>query len=153
MVPRVARLSLAFGIVLAMLSPSTPVQAAAETPQPLPEARYEQRPVTFEMNRGQAPAGIQVLGRSPGATVFLKPDEATIVVSGPAGARARLREHRATRESQSDIVRSAVRMTLLGANPAAQLQTSEAVAARTNYLRGSNAEHWLSDVPTFSSVE
>ena len=154
MASKVARLYLAFAVAVATLSPPAALHAAAGTNQALPEPRYGQRPVTFEMNRGQADPGVQVVARSPGATVFLKPNDATIVVSGRASAEPRLRAHRGTPEStQSDTVTSFVRMTMLGANPAAQLRTSQPMAARTNYVRGTDSRHWLSEVPSFGTVK
>ena len=151
---KVARLSIALALALATLSTPAAIHAAAATGHVLPEPRYGQRSVTFEMNRGQADTSVQVIARSPGAAAFLKPNEATIVVSSRASAVPRLRDHRGTRDStQSETITAALRMAILGANPTARLQASDPVPARSNYVNGTDASHWLSDVPAFASVK
>ena len=41
---------------------------------------YGKLPLSFEVNRGQADAGVQYLARGPGYNIFLTPTEATLVL-------------------------------------------------------------------------
>lgn len=153
MASRFARLSIPLAFAFATLSAPAATDAASAN-DALPEAPFAQRPAAFEMNRGQADASVQVIGRSPGATLFVKANEATIVVSSHARAEARTRGHRAPHESTSSgTVTSAVRMAILGANPGAQLLASDPLAIHTNYVNGTDMTQWLSDVPSFATVK
>src|SRR5262245_17881113 len=76
----------AVALALVMLSGPFAQDALAT---PAPEPPFERRPITFEMNKGQADAGAQFVARGPGAVVLLKPTEAVITVSSRPNTAAR----------------------------------------------------------------
>ena len=93
------------------------------------EAGLSSLPLSFEENRGQAPADARFVARARGASLIL-------------GANAvRLR-----------AARSTVRMDWLRANPDPRITGEERLAARSNYLYGRERQRWVTDVSTFKRV-
>lgn len=91
-------------------------------------------PLGFEPNRGQAGHDAAFLARGQGYTVLL----------GRTGA---LLEWKGVRQG-----RSAVRMRILGANPAPAIFGLDEQRGKSNYLRGSDSRLWLTSVPHYGRV-
>jgi len=68
---------------------------------------------------------------------------------GPSGVRSMLRR-RAQHKSRE--LMATVRMTMLGANPAAQPEADKPQSGRVNYFIGNDPRKWHSDVPLFGQV-
>jgi hypothetical protein len=148
----VARLSTTLALALATLCGPL-AEIARATPAALEAAPYAQRPVTFEMNRGQADASVQFVARSPGAVMFLKPTEAVITVTSRADAGAR--SHNLANvhgPARSEAATATVRMKIMGANPTPQVDASDPLPVHTNYVSGTDASRWVEDVPSYSKV-
>src|SRR5688572_30540815 len=86
-------------------------------------------PLTFEANHGQADAGIKFLARGPGYGIFLTEKETVLRFIQPSPAE--------------------VRMSLVGQAAEARLQAIDALPGKTHYLKGSNANGWYGDLPTY----
>jgi len=102
---------------------------------------FGKRPLTFELNQGQADPSVQFLSRGPGYTLFLRPNEAVLVL-GEAGRLDRA----------GNQLKSIVRMQLTEANlnPAASLEDQQ--ITRSNYFIGSNSANWRSNIPNYGRV-
>jgi len=97
-----------------------------------------QLPIIFEPNQGQADPGMKFLAHGAGYSLFLDTTSALLAMpahSTPAG-----------RSEQ------AVRMKLVGANPAAVLAGADPLPGKSNYLIGNDPKKWHSDIPQFAGV-
>lgn len=142
--------------------------ANASSPQELPaadraivQAAYGKLPLRFEKNQGQANARVQFLSRGYNAALFLTSTEAVLAVRlivpsqvrSPRGSAFLSRE--AATSDPSPGVQDAelvFRMGLAGANPLAQVTTSEELPGKVHYLIGGNPHKWQTDVPTYARV-
>jgi hypothetical protein len=95
-------------------------------------------PLYFEGNAGQFESDAAFIARGIECNVSLAPTEARILLGQSAGA--------GVSEPQ------AVRLQLLGANPAAKISGRDSLSARANYFIGSDASQWRAGVPLFSKV-
>src|SRR5262249_52097702 len=95
---------------------------------------YARLPLSFEENRGQSDPRVRFLVRGPGYGLFL-------TSQGPVLSLAHAR-------SASDVVA----LRLLGARAHPRLEGLGRLAARANYLVGSDRTRWRAGVPTFSRV-
>jgi hypothetical protein len=120
--------------------PATPASAR----QRLAEA-YTRLPLSFEANRGQAPAPVEFLARGAGYTLYLKPDGATLVLNSA-------RQAGGSDAAQRRPNRSALSMRLAGANLAASLEGVEKLRGEANYFLGNNPQSWRTHIPTFGRV-
>src|SRR5438309_3164729 len=119
----------AAGLVV-LLSVTTSGTAVAE---PATQARltdaYRSLPFSFEPNLGQSDARVKFLARTRGITVFLTATD-TVLSTG----------------------RTAVRMRLVGANPAARIEGLDALPGRSHSFVGSDPVRWRANVPTYARV-
>jgi hypothetical protein len=147
------------GLILGLMQhgsrePERLVRDATQTSQPVPVApvnaepkareAYGRLPISFEENRGQMDGRVRFLARHRGANVFLTDNAATFVLSAwsaksAGGSPVRSQGH-------------AVRMTVEGANPGAEVAGERAQEGRVNYFRGNDPSRWQTDVATFSAV-
>ncbi len=98
---------------------------------------YGRLPLSFEANHGQAPAPVEFLARGAGYSLFLTPDGASLVLSGPPA-------------STSDA--QAVTMKLAGARPAVSGTGTEQLPGEANYFLGNDPSAWRTHIPTFARV-
>ncbi len=120
-------------------SPGAAPSALAHMRPHLAEA-YGRLPLSFEVNRGQAPEPVEFLARGAGYTLFLTPDGATLVLTGPqAGA-------------QDAAHRSELTMRLAGADPAVTASGVEKLPGEANYFLGNDPKAWHTHIPTFGRV-
>src|SRR5438874_630007 len=115
-------------------------------------ADFGKLPLAFEPNRGQAcqaneaDCRIQFLSHGPGYTLFLMADGAVLklesrsqssVVSGQLG------------KTTDHVPRTTdvVRLTLVGANPAAPMTGLDELPGKSNYFLGSDPSKWLREIP------
>lgn len=124
------------GAVVPRLGDTTPITP----PRPAPAAdaktkhAYAELPVAFERNQGQTDPRVSFVARGYDSTVFLTPSEAVMSFRGSAGRPA------------------AVRMSVVGANPAAAPLGTVKLAGVANDLRGNDPTRWLTGIPTFGQV-
>ena len=94
-------------------------------------------PLGFEANAGQGPAGAQFVARTSGYSLALTPAVLAFALAPPKGSNA---------------APSVVRMTLLGANPAAA-GTGEGVQnGRVNYLLGKDPTQWFTGIARYAQI-
>jgi hypothetical protein len=107
-----------------------------ETAGPGPaQAAYGRLPLAFEANQGQADGRVQFLARGRGYGLFLTAGEAVLGLRRPGGDGAMLR------------------ITVVGARPAARATGLEALPGRSHYFIGSDPAKWRTNVPTYAKVE
>lgn len=98
-----------------------------------PAAAYLSSPLAFEANRGQADPAVRYLARGPGYTMLLAPAEVAVGLRSATGhAFVRMR-----------FVDGAADPAIAGDGP---------LAARSNYLIGTDPTRWRTDVPLFERV-
>ncbi len=112
--------------------------------------RYGSLPLYFEPNLGQTDARVQFIARAGGRTLFLAQGEAVLVVSRAAAPSAL---SGGDRQRATYIREAVVRMTLPGANPAAEFRASGRQAGVSAYFLGDDPAGWRPEVPHYSRVE
>lgn len=90
---------------------------------------YRSLPFSFEPNVGQSDAHVKFLARTRGLTVFLTATDTVL----------------STR-------RTAVRMRLVGANPAARIHGLDELPGRSHSFIGRDPSRWRTNVPTYARV-
>ena len=148
---------------------SVPTRAVSEATPPQARERaletYGQIPLSFEANRGQADASVNFLARGAGYTLFLKPAEATLVLSHarPDASLNGRTPRRADEDAplwQDDEEMSVIaapppsvlRMKLVGADSSASAEGADELAGKVNHLIGDDPARWRTEVPTFGRV-
>jgi hypothetical protein len=91
-------------------------------------------PLAFELNQGQAPAGINYVAQSGVDTLDLTAQAAVLKLGQQPG---------------SDVLT----LGLAGANPAAPAVGLDQLITRTNYLIGNDRSQWHTNIPNFGRVE
>jgi beta-propeller repeat-containing protein len=94
---------------------------------------YGRLPIMFEANIGQTDAKVRFLSRGGGYSLFLTQAEAVLTLPS-TGAR------------------STVRMKLIGADPAPQMEGLDRLPGRSNYIIGKDAGRWRRNVASFAKV-
>ena len=99
-------------------------------------------PLYFESNTGQFESDASFVARGAECNVLLAPTEAQIVVgkSSDAGIPGPVNAPQA------------MRLQLLGANPAAKIAGRDSLSAKANYFVGGDASQWRAGVPLFAKV-
>src|SRR5215469_3470798 len=113
-----ATLLLIAGLLIAGTAPAAPV------------VRWNNIPLSFEPNRGQAPAPVRYLARGEYYSLYLAADET--VLSGRVGSPLRTR--------------------LSGANPSASITGEAQQQSTSNYFTGSDPHNWQTSVPNYGRV-
>lgn len=128
--------------------------AAFDNRQPAENAR-----VSFEENRGQFDRRVRFAARAGGAVVFLTAAEAVYVLPmakrPEPGIESREPGDIFTKDQRpetADQTAFALRMKLVGANPASTFAGEELRAQRSNYFKGADAAGWQTDVRNFGAV-
>jgi len=110
--------------------------------------------LSFEATHGQAGRRMEFISRSPGATIYLTPNEAAFVLRNPAhewfgktGAAAK-----APSSALSNVAAEVVRMKLIGAEPHAKGLALAPLAGKINYLLGSDPKRWRTNIATCAKV-
>jgi uncharacterized protein (TIGR03437 family) len=102
----------------------------AGTAMAAPNFKWSGIPLSFEPNRGQAPAEVRYLARDKSYTLYLAGGET--VVSGRTG--------------------SSLRTRLSGSNPSALITGEDPQESKSNYFTGNDSRKWQTAVPNFGRV-
>lgn len=105
-------------------------------------------PLLFEANIGQAESDAQFVARGDGFGLMFKPDAVAMVVKARAGDAPSQTSAQALSASQGAVVH----MKMAGANPNPRLAPRGKQAVRLNYMIGSDAANWQTDVPSYSEL-
>ncbi len=102
-------------------------------------AKYDQVPLTFEANRGQADMTVDYLARGLGYRLYLTPQEALLVTTPVSKVTA--------------PSTSVVRMQLVGALASPRVAGLEAQPGKSHYLFGNDPAKWRTNVPHYRKVK
>jgi hypothetical protein len=119
-------------------------------------AAYGNLPLNFEVNQGQTDARVKYLAQGPGYTVFLTGEDATLLLHAHSGENsptfpAQPLSARNSKSAKGPNV--AVRLSLAGANPGAQVEPLDVQPGESNYLIGNDSSKWRRGVPHFARVK
>ncbi len=154
--------------------PGVPEDKGTLTGVKVPQA-YGKLPLAFEVNRGQTDRRVKFLSRGNGYTLFLTGNEAVLALrsarqkSGSADLAFRsaafhfdprtapmkyigalqVRDRTPSPESQTV---AALRMRLVGANPAAKVTGLDELSGKSNYFIGNDPKKWRTNVPNYARV-
>ena len=120
--------------------------SAASAPQPF------HRPLTFEPNRGQAPAQFQWLGQSSTYQVLLDNESVTIVVPDKADLQALSTRLPGTPRPRH-VKYSSVRMKLAGSRPWKDITGAEPTGGVSNYLNHRDIKRSINRIPQYAQVK
>src|SRR5260221_8496810 len=95
---------------------------------------YLNLPLAFEANHGQSDARVRYLAHGAGYALYLTSNEA--VLSLPQAGREAL----------------PLGLRLLDANPAARVEGDRPLPGKSNYFRGNDPSHWLTNIPHYGRV-
>ena len=143
-------------LIATPIVPVNPVGASAGNPplnstqESVPETPEEfgKLPLQFELNQGQTDPKVQFLTRAGGATVFLKSDETTFLLSE---AKSQDRNDETTKEVRTR--KHAIRMKINNSNATARLEGVDRLPGDANYLIGNDPSKWHTHIPTFSRLK
>ena len=111
---------------------------------------YGNLPLSFEANHGQTDGAVEFLARGQGYGLFFTQTEAVLSLAMPAHASG---ETQGVIGGDSALSPPAVlRLELLGANESATITGTDQLEGRVNYLIGSDATQWHTDIPTYGQV-
>ena len=121
-------------------------------------------PLRFEVNQGQAPAGLDYLSRGPGYFLSLKATEATLTLQKPPVQSAMaalpgehlartLAKHRFVHRPHPHPTQVTLRMQLVGGNPRAPVSGTDELPGRINYASGVQAPQLHTNIATFARVK
>lgn len=99
--------------------------------------------MVFEANQGQTDLAVKFISWGGGYTLFLALDEAVLALH-PASAPG----SRAADMGDSERLR----MRLVGGSPTPEVVGVDEIAARSNYLAGSDPSAWAVDVPMYRKI-
>lgn len=151
--PSIFLLVLAFSLLVFI--PRSLVHESHATPlslssAPRPLTSYGELPLVFESNQGQTAPKVDFLSHGPDFTLFLASGEAVLALRALSRAgNLRADVSSPTSESEATI---ALRMRLVGANPAAVLGGRHRTSGKVNYLIGSDPQKWHTNIPTYAEV-
>ncbi len=101
-------------------------------------ASYVRLPLSFELNRGQAPRGVDYLAHGNGYTLALTAQGAALAL-----------KHQ-TKSGSGPSVQLGIQ--ILGANPRARVEGLNPLPGKVNYYVGNDAKRWLTGIPTVAKV-
>ena len=144
--------SSALTFACAAASAATPLEVPSATASPQPvAAAWGRIPLSFEINRGQAPGAVRFLSRGSGYGIFLTPREAVIRLGANSDGRTHAERQRRTRQPRSSA-NLVLRLRLAGMSRNPRITGLSRQEGRTNYLLGSDARKWRRDIPSFGRV-
>ncbi len=128
--------------------PASPILTAStkslSKEKPDADAILNHLPLIFEPNQGQAEPSVKFLARGAGYGLYLDPTGAVLALQTASPSSV---GHRAPgRKLES------VRMTLVGANPAAPVAGRDRLPGKSNYFLGNDPEKWHTGIPQFAGV-
>jgi Beta-propeller repeat/Cep192 domain 4 len=130
-------------------------RAAATTRNRVLTARaYDDLPLPFEANKGQADSDVRFIARGPGYALLLRQGDAELFLS-QAGSTAKgglSKRQTQSGRSNSETSGAALRLRFLGANPQPQVVAQQELPGKVNYFIGRDPAEWRADIPTYARV-
>ncbi|OFW04364.1 MAG: hypothetical protein A3G20_02675 [Acidobacteria bacterium RIFCSPLOWO2_12_FULL_59_11] len=118
-------------------------------------ATYGKLPMSFEANQGQSDSQVDFLARGRDYTLFLAPTEAVLALRKSVEKihpKEALLQHEPTKPQDRETQTEAVRMKLVGANPAPAVSGLEELPGKVNYFIGNDPTEWRTNVATYAKV-
>lgn len=106
-------------------------------------------PLSFDANRGQTDPRVKFLANGPGYRLSLTSREVVLALSNISQRRT-LEKFAISRDQSTTKV---FRMSLLGSNPAADIEGLEELPGKSHYFIGKDPRKWRTNVPSFSRVK
>ncbi len=114
---------------------------------------YGRLPLSFIANAGQVVAEVRYYARGPGYTIFLTPEEIWLVLASRTAPVQTLQPVRVpVEEKQTRVNPEVVRIRVVQAQAAAEIEAEERLPGRVNYFRGKDPQSWQTDVPIYGRV-
>jgi hypothetical protein len=116
-------------------------------------------PLAFEKNLGQTDSQVRYLAHANGYELFLTPTEAVLALqqtqSRPEAASQRrdIGSIKAAVPPRVMPASSVLRLKLSGASQSAEMEGSGQLERKTNYFIGNDRKNWVTNVPSYTSVE
>jgi hypothetical protein len=127
------------------------------TSGPLGSSHDAQGMLYFELNTGQFDSTIRYIARAPGLTALLTNTGAILSPSRNFEVAKASTRHTANAlpapPAASGAAPAAIRLSFLGSNPHAEMQSRGLLDGKINYLIGSDASQWHTRVPIYSRVK
>ncbi len=124
----------------ASASPLSPVLTGSKAhSRPDARALLSHLPLIFEPNQGQASSGVNFVARGAGYSLYLDPAGAVLATQS-------------SHSPKSSAAVEAVRMALVGANPAAEVVGSDPLPGKSNYFIGNDPKKWHAGIPQYAGV-
>ncbi len=129
-----------------------------QPPKSNPNEAYANLPLGFELNEGQTDSQVKFLARAGGFAAYFTPAEAVLALTKPAAKEARvdLSGQQTGRSANAQVTKqnqAILRMHLVNANPAPEVEGIDEQPGKVNYFIGNDPEHWRTNVSTFARVK
>ena len=133
----------------------SPANVAATLPSDPAKTRvagnFAKLPLSFELNKGQIDQSVKFLSHGAGYDLFLTATEAVLRVDKP---RAQQPDKSKASEADANVREGAVlRLKMLGANAAPQVEGQDELAGKVNYFVGNDPAKWRRNIPTYRKVQ
>jgi hypothetical protein len=139
----------AFGVRAQAPNPVTKSGVGETNPSVAPKSIRV--PLFFEANQGQTDSRVKFLTRGSGYMLFMTPTETVLAESGTRMIGNK--EGFGAAPEFKSVPAGALRMQLIGVNPAPTMRGSEELPGKLNYLMGNDPAQWHTGVPLFSRVQ
>jgi beta-propeller repeat-containing protein len=114
------------------------------------EIAYGKLPLHFEANQGQTESAVKFLARGKGYSVFLRPAEVMLNVRKPSIAEGRRQADKAAAPLATKT--AAVRIQLMGSQPAPEIVGERPLPGKSHYLLGNDPSGWRIHTPHYARV-
>jgi uncharacterized repeat protein (TIGR01451 family) len=132
-----------------------PEKPFAQKPDPETLARldeaYGKLPLSFEANRGQFAPEVKFISHHSNSALFLTSGEAVLVLKNPRAKKPDNQILTGMRKAGEQT--SVLRMKVLGANSAAQIEGLDPLTGKSNYFRGKDPSKWQTDIANYTKVQ
>src|SRR5215212_10479025 len=112
-------------------------------------------PLSFEMNKGQMDPVVKFHSHGPGYDLFLTGTQAVLRVQRPRALQADNLKQPAlanTAPKEAEREGTVLRLKLLGANVAPQVEGQEELPGKVNYFIGNDPAKWRRNIPTYKKA-
>ena len=130
---------------------SEPTQSKAQVVQ-----AYGQLELSFEANHGQTDSRVDFITHAPGATVYITPTEAVMVLSAADGSDPTSEGKLAadeTLDAPPFRKKLVLRMKIEGGSATPEVHGLDELRGKVNYFIGNDPAKWRTNIPTFARVE
>ena len=132
--------------------PIAPVKPAIGRSAPAKQSSPLSIPLTFEANKGQAPAAVAFLARGPHLSTFLTRTGIDVESPEPRASRYNLAKHRRIQITFAQAPRGSDQIAD-HPNASVKWKGIELLRAHSNYFIGRDPSHWRTSIPHYARAE